>query len=160
WIADYVLISYGTGAIMAVPAHDDRDNEFAEQLGLPIRLVVQAPEGNTDKCFTGDGIAINSPLIDGLPTPEAKSKITAWLKERGLGRMTVNYKLRDWLFARQRYWGEPFPVLWKDGMHQAVSESELPVVPPALEDYKPTGTAEPPLAKAVEWVRYSDGMTR
>ncbi|MCC6368781.1 MAG: leucine--tRNA ligase [Bryobacterales bacterium] len=160
WIADYVLISYGTGAIMAVPAHDDRDFEFAEQFGLPIRLVVEAPQGNMEKCFTGDGVSINSELINGLPTPEAKRKITAWLDERGLGRKTVNYKLRDWLFARQRYWGEPFPILWRDGRHEAVPEAELPVVPPEMEDYRPTGTPEPPLSKAGEWVRYSDNAVR
>ncbi|MFN7939886.1 MAG: leucine--tRNA ligase [Bryobacteraceae bacterium] len=160
WIADYVLISYGTGAIMAVPAHDDRDHEFATQFSLPIREVVQAPEGNTEKCFTGDGISINSPLMEGLPTQEAKRKITAWLAERSLGKKTINYKLRDWLFARQRYWGEPFPVIWRDGKHEALPESELPVVPPPLEDYKPSGTAEPPLSKATDWVRYSDHAQR
>ncbi|MBS1827611.1 MAG: leucine--tRNA ligase [Acidobacteria bacterium] len=160
WIADYVLISYGTGAIMAVPAHDDRDHEFATQFGLPIREVVQAPAGNTEQCFTGDGISINSPLMDGLPTQEAKRKITAWLEERALGRKTINYKLRDWLFARQRYWGEPFPVIWRDGKHEALPESELPVIPPPLEDYKPSGTAEAPLSKATDWVRYSDHAQR
>jgi len=160
WIADYVLISYGTGAIMAVPAHDDRDYEFAQQFNLPIRLVVQAPEGNTDTCFTGDGVSINSPLMDGLPTPEAKRKISAWLESQGLGRKTINYKLRDWLFARQRYWGEPFPILWKDGMHFAVPDAELPVVPPDLDDFKPTGTPEPPLSKATAWLNYSEGVTR
>lgn len=160
WIADYVLISYGTGAIMAVPAHDERDFEFATQFGLPIQLVVEAPPGNTEKCFTGDGVSINSGFISGLPTPEAKRRITAWLEERGLGRKTVNYKLRDWLFARQRYWGEPFPILWRDGRHEAVPEAELPVMPPELEDYLPTGTPEPPLSKAREWVRYSDNAVR
>jgi leucyl-tRNA synthetase len=160
WIADYVLLSYGTGAIMAVPAHDERDFEFAQQFGLPIRQVVAPPPGIDDPCFTGDGISIHSPIIDGLPTPEAKRKITAWLEERGLGRKEVNYKLRDWLFARQRYWGEPFPVVWEDGRHRAVPESELPVVAPELEDYKPTGTPEPPLSKAVEWVRYSNAARR
>ncbi|HUQ95767.1 MAG TPA: leucine--tRNA ligase [Bryobacteraceae bacterium] len=160
WIADYVLISYGTGAIMAVPAHDERDHEFATQFHLPIRQVVEPPSGSTEKCFTGNGTSINSPLIDGLPTQEAKRKITAWLEERALGRKTINYKLRDWLFARQRYWGEPFPILWENGAHRAVPESELPVVPPALEDYKPTGTAEPPLAKALDWVRYSEEAAR
>ncbi len=160
WIADYVLISYGTGAIMAVPAHDDRDYEFAEQFGLPVRLVVQAPEGSTETCFTGDGIAINSPLIDGLATPEAKRKITAWLEDRGLGRKTINYKLRDWLFARQRYWGEPFPIIWEDGKHQALPESALPVVAPPLDDYKPGGTPEPPLTKAADWVQFSETARR
>ncbi len=160
WIADYVLISYGTGAIMAVPAHDERDFEFARQFGLPIRHVVVPPPGNSNPCFTGDGTSINSPIIDGLPTPEAKRKITAWLSEHGLGRKTVNYKLRDWLFARQRYWGEPFPIVWEDGRHRAVPETELPVVAPELEDYKPTGTPDPPLTKAVDWVRYSNSARR
>jgi leucyl-tRNA synthetase len=160
WIADYVLISYGTGAIMAVPAHDERDYEFAQQFGLPVRLVVQAPEGTASTLFTGDGVAINSPLFDGLPTQEAKRKITAWLESQGLGRKTVNYKLRDWLFARQRYWGEPFPILWKGGLHMAVPDEELPVVPPAREDFKPTGTPEPPHSKATDWIAYSDGVTR
>ncbi|MBI4905022.1 MAG: leucine--tRNA ligase [Acidobacteria bacterium] len=160
WIADYVLISYGTGAIMAVPAHDERDHEFALQFGLPIRQVVQPPPGNEEKCFCGDGIAINSPLFEGLPTQEAKRKITAWLEEQKLGRKTINYKLRDWLFARQRYWGEPFPILWQDGRHQAVADADLPVIPPDLEDFKPTGTPEPPLSKATDWIRVSDTVTR
>ncbi|MBI3680088.1 MAG: leucine--tRNA ligase [Acidobacteria bacterium] len=160
WIADYVLISYGTGAIMAVPAHDERDFEFARQFGLPVRKVVEPPEGVTDECFLGDGVAIHSPIFDGQPTPEAKRKITAWLEGRGLGRKTIHYKLRDWLFARQRYWGEPFPIIWEDGRHYAVPEAELPVVPPELEDYQPTGTPEPPLAKAKEWVRYGEHAMR
>ncbi|MEO6970417.1 MAG: leucine--tRNA ligase [Chthoniobacterales bacterium] len=160
WIADYVLMGYGTGAIMGVPAHDERDLEFARQFGLTILDVVQPPGGETPTGYTGDGIAINSPLIDGLPTPEAKEHITAWLEERGLGRRTINYKLRDWLFSRQRYWGEPFPIIWRDGKHEAIAESELPLVPPPLHDFKPTGTGEPPLARAKDWVRYSDKATR
>ena len=160
WIADYVLMGYGTGAIMGVPAHDERDLEFARQFGLTILDVVQPPSGETPTGYTGDGIAINSPLIDGLPTPEAKEHITAWLEERGLGRRTINYKLRDWLFSRQRYWGEPFPIIWRDGKHEAIAESELPLVPPPLHDFKPTGTGEPPLARAKDWVRYSDKATR
>src|SRR5438552_904094 len=169
WIADYVLLGYGTGAIMAVPAHDERDLEFARKFDLPIREVVaaapspplsQSGEAPRPHCFTGDGIAINSPIIDGLPSAEAIRKITQWLEERGLGKGAVNYKLRDWLFSRQRYWGEPFPVVWEDGKHRALDESELPVVPPPLDDYKPTGTGEPPLAKAKDWIRYSDKATR
>ena len=155
WIADYVLMGYGTGAIMGVPAHDERDLEFARKFGLPIIEVVQPAGEVAPTGFVGEGVAINSPLIDGLPTPEAKERITAWLAERGLGRRTINYKLRDWLFSRQRYWGEPFPVIWQEGKHAAISESELPLVPPALDDFKPTGTGEPPLARAKEWVRYS-----
>ena len=160
WIADYVLMGYGTGAIMGVPAHDERDLEFARQFGLTILDVVQPPGGETPTGYTGDGVAINSTLIDGLPTAQAKEHITAWLEERGLGRRTINYKLRDWLFSRQRYWGEPFPIIWHDGKHEAIAESELPLVPPPLDDFKPTGTGEPPLARAKDWVRYSDKATR
>src|SRR5206468_4951063 len=160
WIADYVLLGYGTGAIMGVPAHDERDLEFARKLDLPILEVVQPPGDEDPIGFVGEGIAINSPVIDGLPSREAIRKITAWLEKRGAGKGAINYKLRDWLFSRQRYWGEPFPIVWENGKHRALSESELPVVPPPLEDYKPTGTGEPPLAKAKEWVRYSDKATR
>ncbi len=160
WIADYVMMSYGTGAIMAVPAHDDRDNEFAEKFGIKIIEVVKAPEGNEDKCFTGNGTAVNSGFLDGLSTPEAKEKIIAWLEEKGLGKKTINFKLRDWLFSRQRYWGEPFPIVWRDGNHEALPESELPLLAPELEDYKPTGTPEPLLSKATEWVDLGDGVKR
>src|SRR5438094_8736703 len=160
WIADYVLLGYGTGAIMAVPAHDERDLEFARRFDLPIRQVVQPLGGEDAIGFTGDGVAINSPVIDGLPSREAIRKITAWLEDRGLGKRSINYKLRDWLFSRQRYWGEPFPIVWEGGKHRSLAEAELPVMPPPLEDYKPTGTGEPPLAKAKEWVRYSDKATR
>ena len=166
WLADYVLVGYGTGAIMAVPAHDERDLEFARKFDLPVRQVVQPPGDEDPIGFVGDGTAINSPVIDGLLSRAAIHKITAWLQERGLGKGAINYKLRDWLFSRQRYWGEPFPIVWEsepDGQHRyhrALKESELPVVPPPLEDYKPTGTGEPPLAKAKEWIRYSDTATR
>jgi leucyl-tRNA synthetase len=160
WIADYVLIGYGTGAIGGVPAHDERDLEFAKKFDLPIVIVVQ-PRGDEPAFgFTGEGIAINSPVINGLTSREAKKKVTAWLEERGMGKGAVNYKLRDWLFSRQRYWGEPFPIIWEDGNHRSLGESELPVVPPPLEDYKPTGTGEPPLSKAKVWVRYSEKATR
>ena len=165
WIADYVLPSYGTGAIMAVPAHDARDLEFARKFRLPVRQVVQAPEGKESIGFVDDGISVNSGFITGLATPEAKTKITAWLAERGLGKKMINYKLRDWLFSRQRYWGEPFPIVWRknsDGTeyHESVPESQLPVVPPSLTDFKPTGTGEPPLARAREWVHLPDGARR
>ncbi len=160
WIADYVLIGYGTGAIGGVPAHDERDLEFAKKFDLPIVIVVR-PRGDEPAFgFTGEGIAINSPVINGLTSTEAKKKITAWLEERSLGKGAVNYKLRDWLFSRQRYWGEPFPIIWEDGNHRSLGESELPVVPPPLEDYKPTGTGEPPLSKAKDWIRYSEKATR
>ncbi len=162
WIADYVLMGYGTGAVMGVPGHDERDLEFARKFELPILPVVQAP-GKTPEESIGyieDGTAIHSPVIDGLPTPAAKKKIAAWLEERGHGKGAVTYKLRDWLFSRQRYWGEPFPVIWENGQHRSLAETELPIVPPPLEDYKPSGTGEPPLAKAKDWVRYSDKATR
>jgi leucyl-tRNA synthetase len=167
WIADYVLMGYGTGAIMAVPAHDERDFEFARKFQLPIREVVkEIPEGGdgvspvSGVCFAGEGVAVNSGFLDGLPTAEAKQKITTWLEEKGLGRGTVNFKLRDWLFSRQRYWGEPFPVVWEGGRHRALLESELPVVQPDMEDFKPTGTPEAPLSKALEWLRYSEQAER
>jgi len=222
WIADYVLISYGTGAIMAVPAHDERDFEFARQYHLPIRPVVMPPAewlrattlckevtlhlnrttdvGETpptlppsagswlgkasrawascngdparvmellykenisafDEVFSDDGIAINSGTFDGLATAEFKRKITAWLEEKGLGTRKINYKLRDWLFSRQRYWGEPFPILHElddngqpTGFVRALPESALPLTLPEVEDYKPSGKPEPPLGKATEWV--------
>jgi len=160
WIADYVLVGYGTGAIGGVPAHDERDLEFARKFDLPIVEVVQPLADEPALGFVGEGIAINSPIINGLASAEAKRKITAWLEERGQGKRAINYKLRDWLFSRQRYWGEPFPITWQDGKHRSLSESELPVVPPALEDYKPTGTGEPPLARAKEWVHYSEKAVR
>lgn len=161
WIADYVLASYGTGAIMAVPGHDTRDLEFARKFNLPVVQVVQPDDPKADwQGFTDDGVSVNSGLITGLPTPEAKRKITAWLEENGLGKKTVNYKLRDWLFSRQRYWGEPFPIVWKDGRHEALPESALPVLPPELEDYKPTPDGRPPLARAKDWLALPDGSTR
>jgi leucyl-tRNA synthetase len=162
WIADYVLASYGTGAIMAVPAHDERDFEFATKFKLPIIQVVQPPDPKTDwHGFVDDGTSVNSAgpeiTITGLPTAEAKKKITDWLEAKGLGKKTVNYKLRDWLFSRQRYWGEPFPIVWrKDSAgnlhHEALPESSLPVLPPPLDDYKPTPDGQPPLARAKDWV--------
>jgi leucyl-tRNA synthetase len=160
WTADYVLLGYGTGAIMGVPAHDARDLEFARKFGLKIVNVVQPSGDEPPTGFVGDGVAINSPIIDGLPTREAKKKIIGWLEEHGHGRREVNYKLRDWLFSRQRYWGEPFPIVWENEKHRALEESELPVIPPALDDFKPTGTGEPPLAKAKEWIRYSKKARR
>ncbi|MDP7204755.1 MAG: leucine--tRNA ligase, partial [Pirellulaceae bacterium] len=160
WIADYVLASYGTGAIMAVPAHDDRDHEFAIQFELPIVVVVEpADRADVDPgtCFSGDGLAVHSGPYDGLPTAEFKQQITRSLQEQGYGREAVNYKLRDWLFSRQRFWGEPFPILHEldedgqpNGMIRAVPEDQLPVDLPEIEDYKPHGRPEPPLAKAPE----------
>jgi leucyl-tRNA synthetase len=165
WIADYVLASYGTGAIMAVPGHDTRDLEFARKFDLPIRVVVQAPEGQDSIGFLGDGLSVNSGFLNGLPTPETKKKITAWLEEKHVGRKTINYKLRDWLFSRQRYWGEPFPIVWQPSPngrfhHHALPESALPLLPPELSDFKPTATGEPPLARAKQWVELPDGSKR
>jgi leucyl-tRNA synthetase len=166
WVADYVLMGYGTGAIMAVPGHDERDWEFATAFGLPIREVVAG--GDVGKAAFVDneaGKIVNSTApdgsfsIDGLDPQSAKEKITGWLTARGAGRKAVNYKLRDWLFSRQRYWGEPFPVIWVDGEHRALPEEMLPVRLPDLENYKPSGTTEGPLAKASEWLETTDPAT-
>jgi leucyl-tRNA synthetase len=160
WIADYVLTGYGTGAIMAVPAHDTRDFEFATKFGLPVRQVVQPESGEDWQGFTGAGHAVHSGFLDGLSTAEAKQKISEWMEANGHGKKTVQYKLRDWLFSRQRYWGEPFPILWEDGKHRALDESELPLTPPQMDDFRPTGTPEPPLSKARDWVQYSEKAVR
>jgi leucyl-tRNA synthetase len=169
WVADYVLPGYGTGAIMAVPAHDERDWEFARKFELPIRQVV-ARDPRTlefiealkpmEECFAAEGYAVNSQFLDGLGTPEAKDRMIAWLEAEKKGTRTINYKLRDWLFSRQRYWGEPFPIIWENGKHAALEESELPLRPPEMEDFRPSGTAEPPLSKAKDWVRYSETAVR
>jgi leucyl-tRNA synthetase len=180
WIADYVLISYGTGAIMAVPGHDQRDFEFAKRFNLPIRAVVRPPESwlqqnrmarreyaarlaELAEAFVGDGHGMQSHnpgvSLDEVPTPEAKQKITQWLVQNGLGRASVKYKLRDWLFSRQRYWGEPIPILHEldvdgkpTGLTRPVPADELPLLLPELEDFKPTGRPAGPLEKAVDWI--------
>ena len=191
FISDYVLATYGTGAIMAVPAHDERDFDFAKVFDLPIYQVV-APRGQagSDKSvasptgalgeaalsplqeprvpFTGDaaftdiatGVMVNSGFLNGLSVEEARPAMIAWLEEKGVGHAKTQYKLRDWLFSRQRYWGEPFPVIhWEDGTNTLVPEEDLPLTLPELADYKPTGTGEPPLAKATEWVNVVDPAT-
>lgn len=157
WIADYVLMGYGTGAIMAVPAHDERDFAFAQVFGLPILQVVQPPSEDIDwRGFCGyEGFSVNSGFLTGLPTPEAKEKMILWLEENGKGRRKVNYKLRDWLFSRQRYWGEPFPIVWENGHHRALPENELPLLQPDLDDFAPTGDPRGPLVKATEWIAYT-----
>ncbi len=163
WIADYVLIGYGTGAIMAVPAHDERDFEFARAFKLSVQCVVGPPANDPDRekiligdlCFTGTGVAIQSGSLNGLGTQDAKDKIIAELTANGVARQAINYKLRDWLFSRQRFWGEPFPILHAldadgkpTGIIRALDAKDLPVDLPQLEDYKPHGRPEPPLAKA------------
>ena len=157
FIADYVLMGYGTGAIMAVPAHDDRDFDFAKQFDLPVRQVVEGKGTHdiTKSAFTGDGIAINSGPIDGLGQAEAKEAIIAALERDGSAYRSTQYKLRDWLFSRQRYWGEPFPIVLDDaGNAYPIHESELPLKLPEMDDFKPTGTPEPPLSKATRWLKY------
>ncbi len=160
WISDYILLSYGTGAIMAVPAHDERDFEFARTFRLPITKVVADPNKSAadsgaalTQAFSGSGIAVNSGQFNGLPTDRVKKEIVDWLQEKGVGTHAVNYKLRDWIFSRQRYWGEPIPLVHcDDGSVQPVPYDQLPVELPEVEQYKPAGTGESPLAKVEDWV--------
>ncbi|KAG6501475.1 hypothetical protein ZIOFF_041356 [Zingiber officinale] len=169
WVADYVLGSYGTGAIMAVPAHDSRDHEFALKYDIPIVRVVIGTDKNhhNREPYVDDGIMVNSSNsssgldINGLSCKDAAAKVINWLEITGYGKKKVNYKLRDWLFARQRYWGEPFPVIYLDDSGEVVPlpEKELPVVLPELDDFNPTGTGEPPLAKATSWVNTADPIS-
>ncbi|MCP1094938.1 leucine--tRNA ligase [Bacillaceae bacterium OS4b] len=156
WIADYVLISYGTGAIMAVPAHDERDYEFAVKFDLPIKEVV-AGRDVTSEAYTGDGLHVNSEFLDGLNKEEAISTMIKWLEEKEIGTKKITYRLRDWLFSRQRYWGEPIPIIhWEDGTMSPVKEEELPLILPKTTDIKPSGTGESPLANISEWVNVTD----
>lgn len=163
WVADYVLMTYGTGAIMAVPAHDERDHAFAKKFDLPIVAVISGGvELVSEKAHTGDGVLMNSGEFDGLNSQEGKEKVTAFLESKGLGKKKVQYKLRDWLFSRQRYWGEPFPILKsEDGSEvRALSASDLPITLPFVEEFKPTADGQPPLARNQEWVKVTlDGKT-
>ncbi len=172
WIADYVLAGYGTGAIMAVPAHDERDFEFAKKFQLPIVEVIQSSLGTVlqertvpNEAFTGIGVCINSSTtdksfsIDGMKSDAAKEKITAWLETQGIGKKSIQYKLRDWLFSRQRYWGEPIPVLHVEGKHKLAPENDLPIRLPETQVYKPTGTGDSPLAGIKDWVATKDPET-
>lgn len=166
WIADYVLMSYGTGAIMAVPAHDQRDWEFARKYKLPIREVISGGDVEREAFVSIDqGTVVNSTTpdgsfsIDGLTPADAIPKITAWLEAKGKGRRAINYKLRDWLFARQRYWGEPFPIVWVDGEPRPLPEEQLPLTLPETNNFKPSGTGESPLANLTDWVATTDPAT-
>lgn len=156
WIADYVLASYGTGAIMSVPAHDTRDYEFAKTFDLPIIQVIEGGDIERE-AYTGDGVHINSGFIDGTNVKDGKQKMIEWLESTGTGRGAVNYKLRDWLFSRQRYWGEPFPIVWdKDGNHHPIPEEQLPLTLPEVKSYEPSGTGESPLANIDSWLHVGD----
>ncbi|WP_409178233.1 leucine--tRNA ligase [Brevibacillus fortis] len=159
WIADYVLISYGTGSIMAVPAHDERDYEFAKTFDLPIKQVIAGGDISKE-AYAGDGEHINSGMLDGLNKEQAISKMIEWLEKEGKGNRKVTFRLRDWLFSRQRYWGEPIPILHlEDGTMKVVPESELPIVLPKTKEIKPSGTGESPLANITEWVNTVDPET-
>lgn len=159
WIADYVLASYGTGAVMAVPAHDERDYEFATKFNLPIKAVIE-DNGEVVVPFYGDGKHINSDFINGLNNEEAITKVIEFLEENKVGRSKVTYKLRDWLFSRQRYWGEPIPIIhWEDGTMTTVPDSELPLLLPETDNIKPSGTGESPLANIEEWLNVVDPET-
>lgn len=167
WIADYVLMGYGTGAVMGVPAHDDRDFEFAQRYGLPIRPVIDpGPCAEREevlagrRCWMEDGTLIGSQFLDGLSVEQAKHRIGVWLEEQGYGQRSVSYRLRDWLFSRQRYWGEPIPVVhFEDGSYRTLGLDELPLMPPEVEDYRPTVDGLSPIAKVREWVEVVDPAT-
>ena len=159
WIADYVLASYGTGAIMAVPAHDERDYEFARKFDLEIMPVIEGGD-ISEAAYTEDGAHINSGFVDGMNKQESIEKMNMWLEEHGVGKRETSYRLRDWLFSRQRYWGEPIPIIhWEDGTVTALPEEELPLRLPKTENIKPSGTGESPLANIDEWVNVTDPVT-
>ena len=162
YIADYVIASYGHGAIMAVPGHDERDHEFASLYKIPIKRVLEGGAADINaEAHTGNGVLVNSGFLDGKGKDEAIDAMCAWLEEKSLGKKTITYKLRDWLFSRQRYWGEPMPIaLDKDGKDVPVEESDLPIILPDMNNFKPTGDGEPPLANATEWLKYEkDGKS-
>jgi leucyl-tRNA synthetase len=160
WIADYVLAGYGTGAIMAVPAQDERDFEFASTHGLPVIRTVQPPTGfDGQGAYLGDGKIINSGFLNGMHVDQAKAAMIDWLEKSGAGERRINYKLRDWLFSRQRYWGEPFPILFVDGKPKTVRDVDLPVLLPELEEFKPSGSPEGPLSAARDWLNATDPET-
>ncbi len=159
WVADYVLASYGTGAIMAVPGEDQRDWDFAKAHDLPIIRTVEPPDDFAGEAYLGEGRAVNSGFLDGLEMRDAKTKIIEWLDAEGHGTAKVNYKLRDWLFSRQRYWGEPFPIIFVDGEPKTLPNDSLPVTLPDLEEFKPSGSPEGPLAAAVDWLETADPDT-
>ena len=157
WVSDYVLMGYGEGAIMAVPAHDERDFEFATKFDLPVKQVIEKPEGSKDdeKCYHGEGKLINSGHFDGTDTSEAREVVVAWLEEQGVGRARVTYKMRDWLISRQRYWGCPIPIAYdEDGNEYPIPEDQLPVIIPEVKDYKPDNTGRSALAKATDWLSF------
>ncbi len=156
WISDYVIMSYGTGAIMAVPGQDQRDWDFAKEFDLPIIRTVEPPEDFEGEAYFGEGPAINSDFLNGLNIADAKSKIISWLEKKGLGEKATQFKLRDWLFSRQRYWGEPIPVIHNNGATTPLDESELPLELPEVEKYEPAGTGESPLSNITEWVEVKD----
>ena len=159
WVADYVIASYGTGVVLATPAHDTRDFAFANKYELPIKQIIELPEGE-ELPYTEDGLHINSELLDGLNNKDAIEKINDWLEENEKGRREVNFRLRDWIFSRQRYWGEPIPIIhWEDGTTTAVPEEDLPVTFPVTENIQPSGTGESPLANIEEWVNVVDPET-
>ena len=160
WIADYVLVSYGTGAVMAVPAHDQRDYEFSAKYNLPRYEVIESEQGIEEAAFVEDGVHKHSDFLDGLNNQEASRKMVEWLEANGKGQGKVNYRLRDWVFSRQRYWGEPIPVIhWEDGTSTAVAEDQLPVLLPKTDKIKPSGTGESPLANVPEWLEVVDPIT-
>ena len=154
WISDYVLASYGTGAIMAVPAHDQRDYEFATKFGLDIIPVLEGGDVSKE-AYIGDGLHINSDFLNGLNKEDAINKIIRWLEEKEIGTKKVNYKLRDWIFARQRYWGEPLPIVHIDNDMIVLDDKDLPLILPELKDYSPSKTGNSPLDKATDWVNVS-----